>query len=524
MMHISAARYGTISIVHAPASQAYKEESPLHQVPDSVSSVRPRTQDSSPSGWLARLGIARGSAASEPDVVQACHGEGCHRSIFDGSSEAILVFDSSTLGLLDANRASHELFRYSDSELSAMSLTDFAEVPQALFSRAAGDAACVSRQEMRRSDGSTFLGKITWKRVEFEGNVVHAAFIRDVTKHVKAAEAYAAAEMKFAAAFASSTDAISITRVDDGVYVEVNQGFCRISGHTAEDIVGRSCLSLDIWADAADRARVIERLLADGMVAEFEAGFRNKDGEVHLGLVSARVIELGGEPHVLMVTRDISGEKRTAEALELSNSRLEHMLQEMTGTLGRIVESRDPYTHGHQERVAMVSRAIAEEMGLPEAGVQAVEMAALVHDVGKLSVPAEILNRPGMLTDVEFGLIKTHSDRGHAILGGVDSPWPLADVVLQHHERMDGSGYPQGLKGEEIILPARIVAIADVVEAMASHRPYRAALGLDVAVTEVRNHPEKYDSDALAACIRLYESGALRFLDENFSDAQALGG
>lgn len=512
-----------LPIVHAPANQAYKEESPLHQVPDSVSSVRPRTQDSSPSGWLARLGIARGTAADEAAFVQPAHAEGFQRSIFDGSSEAILIFDSYTLRLLDANHASSELFGYTYPELSAMSLTDFAELPQAVFSGAAGDATCVSRQEMHRRDGSAFLGKITWKRVEFEGNVVQAAFIRDVTKHVKAAEAYAAAEMKFAAAFASSMDAISITRVDDGVYVEVNQGFCRISGHRAEEIVGRSCLRLDIWADPADRAQMIERLLADGMVAEFEAGFRDKNGEVHLGSVSARVIELGGEPHVLMVTRDISDQRRTAEALELSNSRLERMLQDMTATLGRIVESRDPYTHGHQERVASVSRAIAEEMGLPERSVEAVEMAALVHDVGKLSVPAEILNRPGVLTDVEFGLIKTHSDRGHAILGGVDSPWPLADVVLQHHERQDGSGYPRGLKGEEILLPARIIAIADVVEAMASHRPYRAALGLDVAVAEIREHPEKYDNDARDACLRLYDSGALAFLDENFSDAQALG-
>jgi PAS domain S-box-containing protein len=510
--------------MHAPASNTYEEESPLHQVPDSVSTVRPRTAGFSPSGWLARLGIARVAASPESGCTHSTHAEGCHRSIFDGSSEAILVFDSYTLALLDANRASSELFGHTYAELSTMSLTDFADVPETLFTHTAGDATCVSRQEMRRSDGSAFLGKITWKRLEFEGNVVHGAFVRDVTKHVKAAEAYAAAEMKFAAAFASSMDAISITRVDDGVYVEVNQGFCRISGHTAEEIVGRSCLSLDIWANPEDRARMIERLLADGLVAEFEAGFRNKNGEINLGSVSARIIELGGEPHVLSVTRDISDQRRTAEALEVSNTQLAHMLQEMTATLGRIVESRDPYTHGHQERVGLVSRAIAEEMGLPERSVEAVEMAALVHDVGKLSVPAEILNRPGVLTEVEFGLIKTHSDRGHAILGGVDSPWPLADVVLQHHERMDGSGYPRGLMGEEILLPARIIAIADVVEAMASHRPYRAALGLDVAVSEIRSHPEKYDGDARDACLRLYESGALSFLDENFSDAQALGG
>jgi len=231
--------------------------------------------------------------------------------------------------------------------------------------------------------------------------------------------------------------------------------------------------------------------------------------------VSARLIHIGGEPHILSVTRDISDQKRTAEELEQSNARLGRMVRDMTTTLGRVVETRDPYTHGHQERVARVSKALAAEMKLPDDEIEAVSMAALVHDVGKLSVPAEILNKPGALSEVEFGLIRVHSERGYAILADVDFPWPIAQIVLQHHERCDGSGYPRGLLGEEILLPARILAIADVVEAMASHRPYRPALGLEAAIDEIRDNSQKYDAEARAACLRLYESGELDFLRED---------
>jgi putative nucleotidyltransferase with HDIG domain len=248
-------------------------------------------------------------------------------------------------------------------------------------------------------------------------------------------------------------------------------------------------------------------------VDNFEAGFRYKDGVVRTGLMSCRVIEVGGEACLLSMTRDISERKRAEDDLARSNARLAEMVLEITRTLGRVVEIRDPYTHGHQERVAQVSRAIAMEMGLSAADIQACEMSALVHDVGKLAVPAEILNKPGVLSDVEFGLIKAHSERGFEILKGVEFPWPMAQIVLQHHERQDGSGYPNGLAGEDILLPARILAIADVVEAMASYRPYRPALGLAAAIAEIEGYPERFDVDARAACLSLNARSELAFLD-----------
>lgn len=146
----------------------------------------------------------------------------------------------------------------------------------------------------------------------------------------------------------------------------------------------------------------------------------------------------------------------------------------------RAVEARDPYTAGHQHRVAKLAVAIAKEIGIGDDAAEGILMAGMIHDLEKISVPAEILSKPSRLTEIEFALMKTHSQSGYEILADIEFPWPISQIVLQHHEKMNGSGYPQGPKGEAILLEARIICVADVVEAMASHRPYRPALGIDV--------------------------------------------
>jgi putative nucleotidyltransferase with HDIG domain len=169
------------------------------------------------------------------------------------------------------------------------------------------------------------------------------------------------------------------------------------------------------------------------------------------------------------------------------------------------VEMRDPYTSGHQIRSADIARAIATEMGLSKEQINGIRLAGSIHDIGKLSVPAEILAKPTKLTDLEFSLIKEHSQVGYEMLKNVESPWPLAQIVYQHHERMNGSGYPRNLKGDEILIDARIMAVADVVESMASHRPYRPALGIDAALEEIeKNKGILYDPAVADACLRLF--------------------
>ncbi|MEW6366781.1 MAG: HD domain-containing phosphohydrolase [Acidobacteriota bacterium] len=199
------------------------------------------------------------------------------------------------------------------------------------------------------------------------------------------------------------------------------------------------------------------------------------------------------------------------EELRRSNERLDRVLHGTMLALASAIEKRDPYTAGHQSRVAAIAAAIATEMGLAEKEVDGIRIAGVLHDVGKICVPAEILCKPGRLTDVEFNLIKLHTEAGRDILANVEFWYPIAEIAYAHHERMDGSGYPRRLAGETIILPARIVAVADCVEAMCNHRPYRPALGMDAALAEIsRCSGIGYDAEVVAACARLIRERRIR--------------
>jgi len=197
--------------------------------------------------------------------------------------------------------------------------------------------------------------------------------------------------------------------------------------------------------------------------------------------------------------------RRTEKDLKRTLESLRKAINTTVQVMVSAVETRDPYTAGHQIRSADLARAIATEMGLPQEKIDGIRMASSIHDIGKLSIPAELLSKPTKLSELEFAIIKEHAQKGFEMLKDVESPWPLAEIVYQHHERMDGSGYPRGLKGEEIIMEAGILAVADVVEAMASHRPYRPAIGLNAALAEIENYKGKlYDANAVDACLRLF--------------------
>ena len=203
-------------------------------------------------------------------------------------------------------------------------------------------------------------------------------------------------------------------------------------------------------------------------------------------------------------------ERRVRDELKESLLRMEEVLDGVINSLSATVEAKDPYTAGHQKRVAAIAVSIAEAMGLPGQQIEAIRMAGLIHDIGKIAIPSEILSKPGRLTDIEFSLIKTHSQVGFDILKDINFPMPIAEIVYQHHERMDGSGYPRGLKGEEILLESRILAVADVVEAMSSHRPYRPSLGMDKALEEIsRNRDTFYDKDVADACLKIMKEKEL---------------
>jgi len=200
---------------------------------------------------------------------------------------------------------------------------------------------------------------------------------------------------------------------------------------------------------------------------------------------------------------------QTQDLLE-ANERLNRILNSTVEAMSLAVESRDPYTAGHQQRVANIAEAIAQKMDFNDEEIQYLKMAGLIHDIGKISVPAEILCKPTRLSEAEFNIIKAHPLTGYNILKGIDFPYPLAKMVYQHHERLDGSGYPQGLSGDQILMEAKILAVADVVEAMASHRPYRSSLGIDAALDEItKNRVRVFDPDVVEICCYLFRNNEL---------------
>jgi PAS domain S-box-containing protein/putative nucleotidyltransferase with HDIG domain len=211
---------------------------------------------------------------------------------------------------------------------------------------------------------------------------------------------------------------------------------------------------------------------------------------------------------VLVYSRDITERQAAEDDREAAYNKLQKTLSDFIGTMSKIVEMRDPYTAGHQTRVAGLSVAIATELGLPDEQVKYIRVAALIHDIGKMYVPSDILSKPGKLSDIEWQLIKMHAQGSYDILSTIEFPWPVADVVLQHHERINGSGYPGGLTGNKITLEAKIIAVADVIEAMASHRPYRQSLGIQAALKEIeQKRGELYDPAVVDACVKLFSEG-----------------
>jgi PAS domain S-box-containing protein len=213
----------------------------------------------------------------------------------------------------------------------------------------------------------------------------------------------------------------------------------------------------------------------------------------------------GNPTAVIKIFKDITERRLSEKKLQKSMQQLRQNLAGTIQAMARTVESRDAYTAGHQRRTTNIARAIAYEMGLSKQTIDGIRMAGVVHDLGKISIPAEILSKPGVLSDSEFSLIKQHPQAGFEILKGIDFKWPVADIVLQHHERMNGSGYPYGLQGNDILLEARIIGVADVIEAMASHRPYRPALGIDDAFEEITmNSGTVYDPDVVGTAVDLF--------------------
>jgi PAS domain S-box-containing protein len=316
----------------------------------------------------------------------------------------------------------------------------------------------------------------------------------------------AESEEKFRGLVEQSIAGIAI--VDEGRFNYINPRLAEIYGYTLEELIGQP---MSMVLAAEDQARVAEyvrqRIAGDERSIQYTATARRKDGSlITIGVHGTRAI-IEGRPMIIGLVQDISEKKRAEEAIQRYVEQLKSALMSTVDVATTLSEMRDPYTAGHERRVAEIAVAIGAELGLNERQQEGLRVAGHLHDIGKITIPSEILSKPGRLSAIEFQLVQGHAQASFDVLKNVEFPWPVAQVALQHHERMDGSGYPQGLKGEAILLESRVMAVADVMEAMSSHRPYRAGLGIEKALAEIeRGRGTAYDADAADACLRLFRN------------------
>ncbi len=288
----------------------------------------------------------------------------------------------------------------------------------------------------------------------------------------------------------------------DGAFSYINPAWESILGYTKEEVVGRYFIDFIKEEDVGRFSRYLERVLNHKETVTGVTGvIITKNGKERLFNISCSP-NLGTDDEVIGAIGTIKDITELEKHVEM----LEAALQSTIDAMAIIVESKDPYTSGHQRRVMDVAVAIAEEMNLSQDKINGIRMAAMIHDIGKINVPAEILNKPGKLSDIEFKIIKTHPEAGYNILKNIEFRYPVAQIVRQHHEKMNGSGYPRGLSGEDILIEARVITVADVVEAMATDRPYRPSLGMAETLKEIEQGAGTlYDPEVVNACLKLFE-------------------
>ncbi len=333
--------------------------------------------------------------------------------------------------------------------------------------------------------------------------------LRNRIKREQAEQALLQTEERYEELYENAPNAYISVSVNDGRLIQFNQALCDLLGYSRDAL--QQMKVFDLYADTENG---LEK--AKALFAKFQQGKGARDVELQMRHASGHPVwvsvsidpmldDQGNVVESRSMVIDISERKCAEEERVHFAEKLQRSLLQAIRAIALTIEKRDPYTAGHQERVAELAVKIGKQLGLDEYELEGLRLGALIHDIGKISIPAEILSRPGRLGPEMFSIIKTHPNNGYEIIQGVEFPWPLADMVLQHHERLDGSGYPQGLSGDDICYSARILMVADVVEAMSSHRPYRAGLGLETALDEIRQGSgTRYDSAVVDACLAVF--------------------
>ncbi len=459
------------------------------------------------------------------DEAATIENEGKFKAIWDSVQTGILIADPENHVIVDVNPAAVRMIGVSREKIIGSVYHQYirpVEVGQCPVADS-GDLANRSECLLLTSGGGKRQVIKTAANVMLEGRTHRLESFVDVTGRKKAEESLRKSEEHFRLLAENAKD--GIWTMDMNLKTTyVSRSMEKLLGFTPEERMKQGITE----QVAPASLKLIEQILTEELEREktgladpdrsrkFEVEYYHKNGttvwveNVISGIRDAQGVLTG----IHGVSRDITERREAEKALRESFERLRKALGATVQAMAIAVETRDPYTAGHQQRVADLARTIATEMGLSGNAIDGVRTAAIIHDLGKISVPSEILTKPAKLTDLEFDLVKTHAWSGYDIVKDIDFPWPVARMILEHHERMDGSGYPNGLKGEQLLLESRILAVADVVESMASHRPYRPGLGIEKALEEIeKNSGILYDAEAVDACLELFRTKNYTFPD-----------
>lgn len=368
--------------------------------------------------------------------------------------------------------------------------------------------------QLKRKDGSVFWGSLSSRAVKDDKDdiVFMDGIVEDITEQKRVQEALLESQERYRRLVDYNPAAIIVHINRELVYTN-RASLKLVNARCIDDVLGLDILDFvhpDYREIVIERAR---KSMQEGSYGEpIEEKFVTLDGIPFDVEVAAIPITYDGKPATQVVFWDITNRKQAEDKIRKNLNELRRTLDGTVDALASAVEARDPYTAGHQREVAKLACAVAEDMGLSKERIEGLRVASLLHDIGKINIPAEILSKPSKLTEIEYSMIKTHPQAGLDILKSITFPWPVSRIVLQHQERLDGSGYPQGLKGNKICLEARILAVVDVVEAMCSHRPYRESLGVKTALSEItENSGILYDNNVVNTCVQLFKENRFSF-------------
>lgn len=333
-----------------------------------------------------------------------------------------------------------------------------------------------------------------------------------MTEKKNAADLLRESALRYRRLFESAQDGILILDFHSGLIKDANPFIVQLLGISRDELIGKELWEIGATVDKLAALQAFATLQDTGYVRYDDLPLKTKDGKLINVEVVSNAYGVNGERVIQCNIRDITDRKLlAAERLQYLHS-VNTSMAEMVEALSNVIVARDPYTSGHQKRVASLSVAIGNKMGIPWHDLEGLRMAALLHDIGKIAIPAEVLTKPTSLNNFEIAMLQHHAQAGYDVLKNIHFPWDIAQTVLQHHERLDGSGYPNGIKGDLICQEARIIAVADTVEAMSSDRPYRKGKGVDAALEEIAmGSGKQFDPDVVTACLKVFKEDGFTF-------------